>query len=148
MMVKELIIYEGAMCCATGVCGPEPDRELIEFNETLKRLTSEYDGKLKITRASLVFNSLMFYANPEIAKLVKENGPGILPITALNGGIVARQKYMSYAEIKRYVDSFVSAFLWIVNSYFHKLPSFPFFLEALFEPIAVPWAVDDMGFMC
>jgi len=49
---------------------------------------------------------------------------------------------------KRYVDSFVLAFLWIVNSYFHKLPSFPFFLEALFEPIAVPWAVDDMGFMC
>ncbi|MCK9393166.1 MAG: arsenic metallochaperone ArsD family protein [Syntrophales bacterium] len=100
MSSKELTIYEGAMCCATGVCGPEPDRELIEFNETLKRLTSEYNGNLKIMRASLVFNSLLFFANPEIARLVKENGPAILPITTINGSIVARQKYMTYAEIK------------------------------------------------
>ena len=61
---NELIIYEGAMCCATGVCGPEPDRELIEFNETMK-LTAEYNG-LKIMRASLVFNRLLFY-EPGIA---------------------------------------------------------------------------------
>jgi len=47
MSNQELTIYEGAMCCATGVCGPEPDRELIEFNETLKRLASEYNGNLK-----------------------------------------------------------------------------------------------------
>jgi hypothetical protein len=100
MTTKELIIYEGAMCCATGVCGPEPDRELIQFNETLKRLASEYSDKLKIMRASLVFNSLLFFANPEIARLVKENGPTILPITTINGNIVARQKYMTYTEIK------------------------------------------------
>jgi hypothetical protein len=100
MSNQELTIYEGAMCCATGVCGPEPDRELIEFNETLKRLTGEYNGNLKIMRASLVFNSLLFFANPEIARLVKENGPAILPITTVNGSIVARQKYMTYDQIK------------------------------------------------
>jgi hypothetical protein len=104
MTNMELTIYEGAMCCATGVCGPEPDRELIEFNETLKRLANEYSGNLKIMRASLVFNSLMFFANPEIARLVKENGPGILPITTLNGSIVARQKYMTYNEIKEILE--------------------------------------------
>jgi hypothetical protein len=100
MTNQEVIIYEGAMCCATGVCGPEPDRELIEFNETIKRLTNEYNDKLRIMRASLVFNSLLFFANPEIARLVKENGPSILPITTVNGKIVARQKYMTYDEIK------------------------------------------------
>lgn len=104
MSSRELTIYEGAMCCATGVCGPEPDRELIEFNETLKRLTSDYKGNLKIMRASLVFNSLLFFANPEIARLVKENGPAMLPITTINGTIVARQKYMTYAEIKDILD--------------------------------------------
>jgi hypothetical protein len=104
MTNQELFIYEGAMCCATGVCGPEPDRELIEFNETLKRLTSEYNGHLKIMRASLVFNSLLFFANTEIAGLVKENGPAILPITTVNGTIVARQKYMIYEQIKEILD--------------------------------------------
>jgi hypothetical protein len=101
---QELIIYEGAMCCSTGVCGPEPDRELMEFNETLKRLTSEYNGNLKIMRASLVFNSLLFFANTEIARLVKENGPAILPITTVNGTIVARQKYMTYEQIKEILE--------------------------------------------
>ncbi|MCK9197968.1 MAG: arsenic metallochaperone ArsD family protein [Syntrophales bacterium] len=101
---QELTIYEGAMCCATGVCGPEPDRELIEFNETLKRLANEYNDSLKIMRASLVFNSLLFFANPDIAKLVKENGPSILPITTMNGAIVARQKYMTYDQIKALLD--------------------------------------------
>ncbi len=104
MTNQEVIIYEGAMCCATGVCGPEPDQRLIEFNETIKRLTGEYSGKLRIMRASLVFNSLLFFANPEIARLVKENGPGILPITTVNGNIVARQKYMTYEEIKELLD--------------------------------------------
>ena len=37
MSENNLIIYEGAMCCSTGICGPEPDKELIEFNETLKK---------------------------------------------------------------------------------------------------------------
>jgi len=101
---QELIIYEGAMCCSTGVCGPEPDRELMEFNETLKRLTSEYNSNLKIMRASLVFNSLLFFANTEIAQLVKENGTAILPITTVNGTIMAKQKYMTYEQIKDILD--------------------------------------------
>ena len=103
-MKQELIIYEGAMCCSTGVCGPEPDKELIEFNETVKRLTNNYSGRLEIMRASLVFDSLLFFANPEIARMVKDNGPGILPITTVNGNIVARQKYMTYNEIEAFLE--------------------------------------------
>jgi hypothetical protein len=95
-----LIIYEGAMCCSTGVCGPEPDQNLIAFSETLKRVQNEYGEGLSIMRASLTFNSLVFMAHPEIARLVKENGPAVLPITTVNGEIVARQKYLTYDELK------------------------------------------------
>ena len=104
MKKNELIIYEGAMCCATGVCGPEPDKELIEFNETLKRLTSKYNGDLKIIRASLTFDSFIFMAHPEIARLVKENGPAILPITTINGEIIAKQRYLEYDEIVKSLE--------------------------------------------
>ena len=105
MMDKhELIIYEGAMCCPTGICGPEPDKDLIVFNETLKKLQDEYDGRLTIIRASLVFNSLAFSANGEIRQLVKENGPGILPITTMNGRIVAKQKYLQYSDLKSHLE--------------------------------------------
>jgi len=104
MEKNELIIYEGAMCCSTGVCGPEPDQELIAFSETMKRLQNEYGGRMTITRASLTFNSLIFLAHPEIAQLVKESGPEVLPITTINGEIIAGQKYLPYEELKTAIE--------------------------------------------
>ncbi len=100
MQKNELIIYEGAMCCSTGVCGPEPDRQLIEFSETIKKLQAIYNGQLRIIRASLTFNTLMFMANKDVFQIVKENGQEILPVTTLNGEIIARQKYLKFEELK------------------------------------------------
>ena len=104
MEKSELIVYEGAMCCSTGVCGPEPDQELIAFSETMKRLQSEYGERLTIIRASLTFNSLIFVTHQEIARLVRENGPSVLPITTMNGEIIAGQKYPTYEELKTAIE--------------------------------------------
>lgn len=103
-MKNELIIFEGAMCCSTGVCGPEPDQKLIAFNEAIKRLQSEYGEKLTIMRASLTFNSLIFLSHKEIAGMVKEGGPEVLPITTINGEIIAGKKYLTYEELKAAID--------------------------------------------
>ena len=100
----ELIVFEGAMCCSTGVCGPEPDQKLIAFNEAIKRLQSEYGEKLSIMRASLTFNSLIFLSHKEIAKQVKEGGPEVLPITTINGEMIAGQRYLTYEEMKAAVE--------------------------------------------
>ncbi len=104
MEKKELIIFEGPMCCSTGLCGPSPDKELIDINEALKKLAEEYKG-LKITRASMSFNPQLFLQTKEIRDLVKENGPGILPITMFNGMVVKKQKYLKYAELKKLLDA-------------------------------------------
>ena len=99
MAENNLIIYEGVMCCSTGVCGPEPDKELIEFNETLKKISKEFDN-LKITRASLSFDVKMFLENKEIFQLVKEHGKEILPITTINGKIIAKKTYLKFNGLK------------------------------------------------
>ena len=99
MSENNLIIYEGAMCCSTGICGPEPDKELIEFNETLKKINEEF-GDVKIIRASLSVDIKMFLENKEIFQLVKENGQEILPITTINGKVVAMMKYPKLGELK------------------------------------------------
>ncbi len=98
-----LVIYEGAMCCSTGVCGPEPNKELIELNEALKRLQKDFK-ELNAVRASMSFNLNMFLENQEISQMVKENGITILPITTINGKIIARQKYPTYADLKREIE--------------------------------------------
>ena len=104
MPEKDLIIYEGAMCCSTGVCGPELDKELIEFSEAIKKIQREFKD-WAITRASMSFNINLFLENKEIFQLIKENGPGILPITTINGKIIAKQNYPKYAELKKILDS-------------------------------------------
>ena len=57
-----LVIYEGAMCCSTGVCGPEPNKELIELNEALKRLQKEFK-ELNAVRALCLNMSLKAWIN-------------------------------------------------------------------------------------
>lgn len=99
-----LIIYEGVMCCSTGVCGPEPDKVLIDLNQSLKKLQDEFK-EMNVIRASMTFNLKLFFENEMISRLIKENGPGILPITTINGKIVARQKYLTYAELKKEVEN-------------------------------------------
>jgi wyosine [tRNA(Phe)-imidazoG37] synthetase (radical SAM superfamily) len=101
---KYLTIYEGIMCCSTGVCGPEPNKELIEFKETLKKLQKEFKG-LNVIRANMSFNLNMFLENKEIFQLVRENGPNILPITTINGKIIAKQKYLTYTELKKELEN-------------------------------------------
>lgn len=93
------LVFEGALCCSTGICGPEPDKALIEFNETLKKLTRDFPD-LAITRASLSFNIDMFLENDEILQLVKAHGPDILPITTFNGKIVAQKRYLKFEEFQ------------------------------------------------
>ncbi|MFH1606709.1 MAG: arsenite efflux transporter metallochaperone ArsD [Nanoarchaeota archaeon] len=104
MTKKELIIYEGAMCCSTGVCGPEPDKRLIEFSETVKRLQKEYTN-LEIKRASITFNLNMFLEDKDVFQMVKEKGQDILPIITLNRKIIAKQKYLKYDELKKVLES-------------------------------------------
>jgi hypothetical protein len=102
-MAKNILtIYEGAMCCSTGVCGPEPDKELIEFNQTLKKLQGEFK-ELNVTRANMSFNIRMFLENKQIFKLIKEDGPEMLPIITLNGNIISKQSYLTYEELKNEV---------------------------------------------
>ncbi|MEX0920012.1 MAG: arsenite efflux transporter metallochaperone ArsD [Candidatus Pacearchaeota archaeon] len=103
MAKTELRIYEGVMCCSTGLCGPEPDKTLIDLNEILKKLQNEFSD-LEINRANITHNLNMFLENKEIFQLVKEKGQEILPITTINGKIIAKQKYLKYDEVKEIIE--------------------------------------------
>jgi wyosine [tRNA(Phe)-imidazoG37] synthetase (radical SAM superfamily) len=103
MTKTDLIVYEGAMCCSTGICGPEPDKVLIEFNETLQKIQHEFN-EVNVVRVSISFNVNMFLEKSEIIELVKEQGPEVLPITTINGSIIAKQRYLTYEELKKSLE--------------------------------------------
>jgi hypothetical protein len=96
---KKLIIYEGMLCCSTGICGPEPNKALIQLTEDVKRLQAEFPDE-KIIRASMSFNAQAYLEEPEVLKLVKVNGTDVLPITVLNGKILVKERYLTYEEMR------------------------------------------------
>lgn len=103
-MTKKLIVYEGMLCCSTGICGPEPDQALIQLTDDVKRLQAAFP-EATIIRASLSFNAQSFLENPEVLALVKSNGTEILPITVLDGKILAKQRYLTFSEMEAALKS-------------------------------------------
>ncbi|WP_138005572.1 arsenite efflux transporter metallochaperone ArsD [Halalkalirubrum salinum] len=96
--MTQIKLYEEAMCCSTGVCGPDPDDELVEVSAALDQFEDEFE-EAEISRANMQHNIDEFLNTQEIYDLVQENGPEILPITTVDGEIVAKEEYLSYDEL-------------------------------------------------
>lgn len=99
----KLELYEPAMCCTTGLCGPSVDERLVRLNEDLKRLQAEKPG-LVVGRYPLNQRPFKFRDNADVYKLVTSYGKKILPITVVGGVVVRTGSYPSYEEMKAALD--------------------------------------------
>ncbi|ELZ29083.1 arsenic resistance protein ArsD [Halogeometricum pallidum JCM 14848] len=100
----EVTIFESAMCCSTGVCGPDPDEELVAITRAVDKLDEEYDD-VEVTRASLSQNIDAFLEHQEIYDTVQSEGPSILPITVVDDDVIAKGEYPSYEMLSETVES-------------------------------------------
>ena len=101
--MTRLKLFEEAMCCSTGVCGPDPDDELVAVSAALAQLEEAHDD-VEVSRANMQHNIDEFLETQRIYDVVEEHGPSILPITVLNGEIVARSEYLDYDELEATLD--------------------------------------------
>jgi hypothetical protein len=96
--MRKVVIYEPAMCCPTGVCGPSVDPELLRISTVINNLKS---NGIKIERYNLANNPQAFVDNQEINKMLNDNGVEILPVTMVNGRVVKSKAYPSNAELSK-----------------------------------------------
>jgi len=104
MTHKKLSIFEGIMCCDSGVCGAAPDINLVEFADTLKKLKHDYP-EMEILRANMSRGLEIFRKNMDILMMVKSKGMGILPLVLIDGEVYSQQRYPKYEELKRVLDA-------------------------------------------
>ncbi|HGO3521440.1 arsenite efflux transporter metallochaperone ArsD [Staphylococcus agnetis] len=88
-------IYEEAMCCSTGVCGPEPDEVLIKANQVNEYLKQ---NKIEVNRYNMSDNPNEFIQNKEAIRLIQNQGSEVLPITFIEGKIVKTGAYITADE--------------------------------------------------
>lgn len=98
---KKIIIYDSPMCCASGVCGPNPNQTLMDFQNILEEVRKM--GTI-VERYIITQSPEKFKENPEIIKMVQEHQLNILPITAVDGKIVKSGSYPTLEEFKKFIN--------------------------------------------
>lgn len=99
-----LEVYDPAMCCSTGVCGPDVDDKLVTFAQDLKWL--EKQG-VTVNRYNLGQEPEKFRDNTVVLQKLQAEGTEILPILIVNGitisegGYPDREQLVQFTEIEK-----------------------------------------------
>ncbi len=97
--MNKVEIFDPALCCPTGVCGPSVDPELTRMASAVFVL--EKKG-FDIKRYNLANEPAVFADNKEVNNVLHEKGPDALPVTLLNGAVVKEGKYPSNDELAQW----------------------------------------------
>ena len=94
--MTNLEVFDPAMCCDTGVCGPEVDPILPRFAADLEWIKSH---GATVRRFNLAQEPGAFVANPAVKKILDETGGDGLPVVTFNGSVISQGSYPTRAEL-------------------------------------------------
>ena len=99
--MKTLKIYDPAMCCSTGVCGPDVDTELVQLAGFLKNLDA---CAVKVERYNLTQEPAA-YPSGIVAELLKEKGVEVLPLVHLDNEVICSGEYPDLKKMSGLLNS-------------------------------------------
>jgi len=98
--MKAIEVFDPAMCCSTGVCGPSVDPELARFAGDLAFI-SEHGGSVR--RYNLSQEPMAFAQNALVAKALQDGGPECLPLVLVGGEVRAMGAYPGRDKLMHWV---------------------------------------------
>ncbi|MGJ9382594.1 arsenite efflux transporter metallochaperone ArsD [Salipaludibacillus sp. CF4.18] len=93
--MKKIEIYDPAMCCDTGVCGPTVDPELTKLATAIYSLNKK---GYPVTRYNLANDPAAFAENEVVNGVLHDKGPDALPIVLVDGEVYKIGEYPSNDE--------------------------------------------------
>jgi hypothetical protein len=90
-------VFEPALCCATGVCGPDVDQRLVSFSadtDWLRSLGAD------VRRVNLASEAAAFAASDPARQLLQVAGSGGLPLVLVDGVTVLTGRYPTRDELR------------------------------------------------
>jgi len=94
--MKRIEVYDPAMCCPTGICGPSVDPKLVQFAADLDWLK----GKgVEVERYNLAQQPDKFAECKVVTDAMSLAGDLCLPLILANGEIVSRNDYLSRDDL-------------------------------------------------
>lgn len=89
-------VFEPALCCNTGVCGPELDQALVDFTADLGHLQAR---GVDVERHNLANDPTAFATNDTVRSFLQVAGSEGLPLTLVDGVTVATGSYPSRDQL-------------------------------------------------
>ena len=89
-------VFDPAMCCSTGVCGPSVDPQLARFSADLDWLKGQ---GVSVERFNLAQQPAAFAADQAVRSALETKGEAGLPVVKVNGEIKSTGLYPSREEL-------------------------------------------------
>ena len=89
-------VFDPAMCCSTGVCGPSVDPRLVRFAADLDWLKSQ---RVSVERFNLAQEPRAFAENAAVKDALEVAGEAALPLVQVDGEVRSRGVYPSRDEL-------------------------------------------------
>jgi len=99
-------IFDPAMCCSTGVCGPSIDPELMRMATVINVLKEK---GIIVKRHGLSNEPQDFISNQVINDILQKEGAEVLPVTLGDGEIIKTKEYPTNAELSMWLNTEIRA---------------------------------------
>lgn len=93
-------VFDPAMCCSTGVCGPDVDNSLAEFANDVKWMKS---NGVNVQRFNLGQEPEVFKMNSKVLSRLQKGGVEVLPIILVNEEVVSEGGYPDREALKKWL---------------------------------------------
>lgn len=95
-------IYDKAMCCSTGICGPQVDPLLPRFAGDLEWLKSKGH---QVERFNLSQQPAEYAKNATVQQMLHTAGVDCLPLLLVDGRIVSRGEYPTRENLALWTET-------------------------------------------
>lgn len=104
--MSRIIIFDRALCCSTGVCGPQVDPALPRFAADLEWL--KHQGH-QVDRFNLAQDAQHFAADSVVQKMLTDHGVECLPLVFVDQQLVSQCTYPSREDLAQWTRTKLSA---------------------------------------
>jgi len=91
-------VYDPAMCCSTGVCGPDADATLAQFAAALDKAKK---GGVTVDRFTLAHQPEEYVKNAKVKGFLDTEGVDCLPMVFVDEELVTKGDYPGQADLLR-----------------------------------------------
>ncbi|MDD4347697.1 MAG: arsenite efflux transporter metallochaperone ArsD [Opitutales bacterium] len=99
--MKKITIYDPAMCCSSGVCGPEVDPTLVRVSGMLSQMSGL---GVKVERFNLAQQPISFAQNREVREILEKDGTQALPLTFIDEVLEIKGRYPDESERAAWIE--------------------------------------------